>query len=310
MNKQFKLAMVVMWSIVSVVLIAMLVYGIRTGKGEELISSTFSSSDGSGGVQKEVSLDLDDCDNINLDFSSENITITVTNEDKIKIIERANKELKENEKFICDKSGKSINIRQGDSRSFKIFNFGIRLNRSLDVFIPSSYKKELNLETRSGNIKVNGDLVLTNFSTKLSSGNFKSNGSITADEAELSLTSGNITAKELLTKKYNIRASSGNIDVNSLSGSGDVKVTSGGIEINYKDIAEYARLEASSGNLRINLPKDLSFEFDGECSSGNIRSSFDLNYKNKKENRAEAKVGNGPYKKISARVTSGNININ
>lgn len=310
MNKQFKLAMLVMWSIISVALIALLVYGIRTGRGEELVSSTFSSNSGPGGVQKEISIGLEDCDNINFDFSSENIAITVTNEDKIKIVEKASKALKENEKFICEKRGKSIEVSQGDSRTFKLFNFGTGLNRNLEVFIPSSYKNELNVETSSGNIKINGDLALTKFSGKLSSGNLKSNGSITADEAELRLTSGNITVKELLTKKYSIKASSGNIDVDSLSGSGDVKVTSGGIEITYKDIDEYATLEASSGNVRINLPKELSFEFDGECSSGNIRSSFDMNYKNKKGNRAEAKVGNGPYKKISARVTSGNININ
>ncbi len=309
MYKRLKIIMIIIWSFIAIFLTSLLVYGIRTGKGAGDFFIDFKGNGISTKLQKEESVYIEDCDKIYLDLSSEDVVISSTEEDKLKVIESSSGTLEEKEKFTLTKEGNTISIRKGNPNTvFNIFSFG-HINRKIEVFIPKGYGKDLEVKLSSGNINISNDITLRDVIMSQSSGNFNSRSSITANSISLRASSGNIKANNLLVKAYELDTTSGNIDIAALSGSGQIEVTSGNIAVGYKEIDESSKVKASSGNISLTVPQGLSFEFQGKCTSGDINSSFDLSYKNKRGNDATVKVGNGPYKKLSAQTTSGNIKL-
>lgn len=269
----------------------------------------FNLIDAENKIQKEEFIDLSGCNDIILRFTSENIVISLTKENKLKVVETSNVDLKEEETFICKKVGNKLEITQGERNSIvHIFKIG-SFNRKIELFIPESYKENLEVNSSSGNIKINDNLNLNSVKCTQNSGNFKCEGALEVKDIDLKVSSGNINAKEILSRTYKINASSGNIHVGAILGSGDVAASSGNIELEYKDIEDYSTVKANSGNVKLSVPKGLNFEFWGECGSGDIRSSFDINYKNRHGSKATVTVGNEPHKKITVNTGSGNINL-
>lgn len=306
MNKGLIKALIAIWAIIAVMLTGLIVYAIVYGGNSWNI---FRWNGWSLMVQKNETVPLDNCNKISLDFSSEDIMVQTTDETELRVVEKSNRKLREEEKFTINKDGNTITVKKGDTPIvFNIFSFGY-IGRKIEVYIPKSYAKDLDIHVNSGNVTFNSNINLNNIKCAQSSGNFNSGFNITGNEVTLNTSSGNIKAESLETKSYDITTSSGNADISSLSGSGQVSASSGNIKINYKDISDYSKVSAHSGNLKLSLPNTLSFEFDGQCTSGDISANFDLDYKNKKGNKATAKVGQGPYKKVSADTSSGNINI-
>lgn len=305
MNKSLIKILLSIWIFIAVGLTGILVYGIVCNRSLGSLF-TFTFAGGADMIQKDEQVSLDSCNNINLEFPSDDIILRVTDDAKLRVVQSASTKLPENQKFTISKDGDSILVNKREV--IHIFSFGC-WNEKIEVYIPKSYSKNLNIRSSSGNVNFDSDMTLADLNCTLSSGNIHIYKNITANEVTLKASSGNINIQALGCSVYNVSTSSGNIDINSVSGSGGVFASSGNIKIDYKDIKDYSTAEAHSGNVRLTVPKELSFEFNGQCSSGDIDSNFDLSYKNKKGNQASGKVGDGPYKKINTRTTSGNIRI-
>jgi lia operon protein LiaG len=311
MNNDFKKVLIVIWGIIAIGLIAILVYGISNRNNTEEEFSFYNNAVSSElTVQKDENIDLNNINKINVEFSSSNIIVQTTDEPSIRIVQQSSRTLTENEKFTVKKQDNEVTIKRGDSKKFfSIFSF-TNMQDKIEVYIPENYIADIDIETSSGNIEFNSDIKLSNVNCKASSGCIVSKDNINATDVNLEASSGDISLGTLITNNYNVEASSGNIKINSLAGSGKLDTSSGNIKVQYKDIAEYSEVNASSGNIDLVIPEGLSFDFSGQCSSGRINSKYDLNYKNKKQNEATVKIGSGPYKKVSASTNSGNININ
>lgn len=308
MYKKLTKTMIVIWSVIAIMLIGVLVYGISTGKGAQDIFRIGDFSMGEAKIQKQESASLEGINKISLDFGRSNIEIIPTDEGEMKVIQKSDRKLRESDKFTISKEENTIEIKGNKwNIGFNIFSIGFE--EKIEVYIPKSYNKDLDVSLSSGNITMNSNITLNNVNYRQSSGNFEGRSNITANQVTIKSSSGNVNIDGLFTKSYEISQSSGNTEIKSLSGSGNIKGSSGNIKINYKDISEYSDVEITSGNVKMVIPKDISFEFDGHCASGNINSDFDMNYKDKRGKSASAQIGNGPYKKISANTTSGNINI-
>lgn len=301
MNKRSIKLTIGMLIVVIILLIAVLVRGIKYG-------GNFMMIIGSEKVQKQQIVDVANCSGINLlDYSGSNIEIKTTEDSKLKVVQTAYNKINDSEKFIIDKSGDKINIKRGtERRNFNLFNF--KFHEKIYLYIPKDYEKDLIIEGSSGNVKFLSAMKLNQLKYTWHSGNVESDYSIETNKASFDASSGNIRFEKLKTNYYDIVISSGNIQINSISGSGKVQATSGNIKVQYDDIKEYSSVEARSGNIHLGVPEGLNFEFNGRCSSGNINSNFNMN-KDSDGKTASAKVGNRPYKKIDAKVSSGNINI-
>ncbi|WP_234122743.1 DUF4097 family beta strand repeat-containing protein [Clostridium hydrogenum] len=294
--------MIAVFVFVVVALTAVLFYGTNHSMGDFLIVR------GHEKIQKQQSLALDGYNKINIDLSSDNVEIETTDSPKLKVVQTAYNKLKDEDKFTVEKNGDEINIKRKVQEFRSFFSFDFRINEKVYIYLPRSYDKNLSINCSSGNVNFMSDIKLNELDCDESSGNIKSEHEIQADKVSFTASSGNEEFEKLKSDSYNVNASSGNIEINSLSGAGKVEARSGNIQIKYEDIKDEADVEASSGNVSLTVPSDLSFEFNGQCSSGDINSNFNMN-KDEDGKEATAKVGKAPYKKISARTSSGNIRI-
>lgn len=286
----------------AVIMISMLCYLILNG-----------AEPGTATVQKEESQAIDNCSNINLDFTSAAIHIYTTEDSQLKVVEKSNTKLKEEEKFVTAREGDSVYIEDGNKDKgthrglINIFNFS--LGKSVEVYIPKGYSKDLTINATSGSVRLEDDMILNNLQCKNTSGSIKSEHELKVNKADINNVSGSIELEELASENYNIRVTSGAIRLRGLSGSGDIASVSGSIEANYKAIDEYSNVKATSGSIRLKLDKAINFDFQGHCTSGSINGNIDMNYEGKRRDTAEAKVGESPYAKLNASVVSGSIRV-
>jgi len=310
MNIRLKKILLVMWLIIAVGFTTLLIHGILNKSGSTgFFRFIGNSMESKLTIQKDENIELNTINKINLDFSSSNIIVQTTNEPNIRVVQMSASTLTDGEKFTVSKTDNEVTIKRSNSQKlFSIFNFG-KLQEKIELYIPEIYNNDLDLRSSSGNIEFISDISLGNINCNASSGNLVSENNITAKAINLTASSGNLSLNSLTSNNYKFRASSGNIRINSLSGSGDLQTSSGNIHVEYKNITEHLNATVGSGNINLVIPKGLSFEFNGICSSGNIKSNFDLNYKNKDGNEATAKIGSGPYKQIDVKTSSGNISI-
>lgn len=301
MNKRMIKLTIAILVVIIILLIAVLVRGTKYGDSFMIIK-------GSSKLQKQETMSIENCSEINfLDYSGSDIEIQTTEDSKLKVVQTAYNKINDDEKFTIGKSINEINIKcDTERRSFNLFNF--RFNEKIYLYIPKNYEKDLIIEDSSGNIKFLSAMKLDELRYTGHSGNIKSNYSIDAKKASFKLSSGNIELEKLKFNEYDVDSHSGNVYINSISGSGKISNRSGNIRILYADIKDYSRFEASSGNIRLNVPNNLSFEFNGSYSSGNIKTNFPTD-KDDDERTVLGKVGNGPYKKLDANISSGSIEI-
>ena len=290
MNIRLKKILLVMWLIIAVGFTTLLIHGILSKNGSSGFFSLIGNSmESKLTIQKDENIELNTINKINLDFSSSDIIVQTTNEPNIRAVQKSASTLTDDEKFTVANTNNELTINRGNSQKmFSIFNFG-KLGEKIELYIPKNYNKDLDIRSSSGNIEFKSDISLGNINCNARSGNLVVENNITAKDINLKVSSGNIILESLISNNYKFGASSGNITINSLSGSGELQTT--------------------SGNVDLVIPKGLSFEFNGSCSSGNISSNFDLSYKNEDGNEATAKIGSGPYKKIDVKARSGNISI-
>lgn len=187
----------------------------------------------------------------------------------------------------------------------------------------------INLKTSSGSIKFNGAVTAKNVSVKASSGNIYSNMSITSDESiELNTTSGSINTKSDITTKdlyahssaggirmsyvyaesYNIKCTSGSINVESISGGGSAYTSSGNIRLALNNPKGDLDFNSTSGSIKISLEPSLQFTLTARTKSGGIRTNFNTD-KNERGNYATANIGDNPTVNITATTSSGGIRV-
>lgn len=304
MDRNLKLLLIALWTIIAVFLFGVLVYNIISDKKGENMFSIFNKAD-TKKIQKQENSSAIDIKKISINCMSEDIYVFSTDEADVKVIEKSNRNLNENQKFQVSKQGDTLEIKQPSTITFNIF--GINFARKLEVYIPKKYTEALEVDSSSGNVTIEDDFTLNSINIKQHSGNFLSNGIIKAEDIELKGSSGSINAAGISSNNWRCELTSGNMVLNNVSGSGYAKCTSGDINITFTRLGDLEDIQGSSGDINIYVPVEENFSFEGSCSSGEINSDFSLSYKNK--NHEASLKGNNSDKKITAKVSSGDINL-
>ncbi|HEY5562127.1 MAG TPA: DUF4097 family beta strand repeat-containing protein [Clostridiaceae bacterium] len=305
MNKSLIKLLIGIWAVIALFLTCILIYQISSGNKINIMNF-------SGGVlklQKEESSTLNNVTKLDLNFSSGDVIVKTTKEEQIRVVQKAPGKLKDNQKFVMTKEGDTLKVKEENKIfSLNIFNWA-SFNQVYEVYIPENYDKDVYINNSSGNMNIDSIFNLNNMELSESSGNITSDYSIKSKNFLLKSSSGNVKLGEVFSDTFNLSTSSGNINVKPLSGGGSIFASSGNIEVGLSQIGDKVDLSANSGNIIIDIPSKLGFKLDGNSSSGNINSDFDISYKNNNRNNGTIKVGDGPYKEITARTSSGNINI-
>jgi len=279
-------------------------------------------------LRNTIEIPLSQAESLSVDYGSKNLEIYVWQEDRIVIKEYLRSSRSDALATTTIDNGRAVVTGGQTYWSFRLLWGGLG-EEKIEIYLPESGLKTLELETGSGNItakeafSLNGESV----SVQAGSGNIRWNstkadfialqagsGNIRAEEllgsqVQVKTNSGNITLKDVTGSLYT-RAGSGNVTVSGLSGGCEAETGSGNLKVEAEQVTEDVSLETGSGNQRLELPEGLSFELQVDTGSGNISTDYDseLSY-NKKGNEASGQVGEAPVCRISSKAGSGNVSI-
>lgn len=309
MNKTLIKVLIIIWSIIAISFTSLFIYFIiNKGVNSMPFYFSFHNSDNANlneQIDKEIS--TDNINKISVDCLSSNIVILNSDDSNIRIVQKSTKDLPDNQKCQINQGNGELTVNLDSYRNFGFFWFNLNKN-IIEIYIPKNYNKDLYLKTASGDIEFNSEITLNSLTCKDSSGEVNSKEKINSNDATIKISSGDISLHEIISNNYDIETASGDISVDSLSGSGKVSAASGDIRLKYKDIASSSKVNTASGDIHLTVPDGLNFEFNGSCTSGNINSNLDLNY-TKGKKQASFTSGNDVNKKIEASTISGDISI-
>lgn len=264
--KKRKITALVLLCILTAGLCGIFAYGMtghdiyRIGYGSRLDHGGAASVYGSPQLvmEQEVSLDGIDKISVQYDMNSNDIMIYESEGDFLTVREYSELDLKEEDLSTVTVKGGELEVRgkprNGRSFQIRIGLFGVRSPYGYtEIGLPSSYKGQLELATASGEIESQIDIALEKeFQASSSSGDVTI-PNITAKTVSLHCTSGDIEAGAIHTDvndaagTVTIATSSGNIEVDQLTGGMDIESTSG--EITVKQLTGETKIKSSSGNI-------------------------------------------------------------
>lgn len=338
---------IIIWTIVLVVLLGVLIYGIVAS--DNVFRNVFQMSGwdngfnftiGSGylGEDAEKGLSVekkgDEVSGIVLDFTNEDIKVLKSSDHMIRIEQTSAETLPDEQVMRFGvRDGKLIAQSGLIGKNF----IGMKQHSTITLHVPEGYSYELNFDTSSGRVDVDGgnygmleidtasgEITVKNVAAKAfeldsTSGRVTLDSS-TADWVDISTTSGEITALNVTTKTMNFDSTSGRIiasgstelfEANTMSGEVEVEfsglrkfdadTTSGEITITCNDAQNLESIEADSvsGAVHITLPENRGFEVDFNSISGDLHNQFEM---------VEDTHKNGEIE-ISVDTTSGALDI-
>lgn len=262
----------------------------------------------SAGLRNTITLSGDQVEELELTYSSQNIAFFTSDSEDIIIKEYLSSDREEAKATVSLNGGRAV-ITGGSGINFGMFRLNMGGWERIEVYLPDKLFQRVSVLVSSGNVTAQEKFVLKcrNLLLQTTSGNIRWEGSIWAEETGFQVTSGNITLKDI-EGVVNVEASSGNINLDRMSGNGTLEAKSGNIRVIAEDITGDLFLETSSGNIKLELPRELQFHFMANTSSGNIKTDFDNNLSyNNKGNQAMGEVGENPTIQIDMRAQSGNV---
>ena len=182
--------------------------------------------------------------------------------------------------------------------------------RIVTVKIPRDYTYEkLTITQGSGETKITGINALEN-DIDIGSGKFtfEKNSSVMSDRFKIDLGSGDATFKDIYTKEYEINLGSGKLNVENLTGKGDIEMGSGSAYIKFAD-SPNGSLDMGSGYMKMTIPDETNTTFDFDIGSGTVEidnGEFTARYGHLKD--GVVVLGNGDFK-YDAELGSGKIDI-
>ncbi|MFH0347923.1 DUF4097 domain-containing protein [Bacillus vallismortis] len=158
----------------------------------------------------------------------------------------------------------------------KEFQFLNGFNRSfLVVRIPYDYKGDLTVRTSSGDISVDGNqrLALIELNAASASGDMRVTD-VRLQDMKVKGSSGDVTISNTVSKTADIDLASGDANLADVSGSLDVKLTSGNLDAALKKVTGPVSVTLTSGDADLSLPENGSFTVKAKSSSGSVSSPY------------------------------------
>lgn len=310
MNRSVKITLIIILSLLIITLISFMIGVIVFGYDYNFNISSYE-------LVKKEEYKLSDIDKININTTSANIEFYESDSDSIIIEQYSSKKIEEKELFTYNISGKNFNIKDGKQRRFLyIFSFGFR-GWFYKIYLPKDYQEEvivktvsgdivlhdnvndlnnLSMTTTSGDISVEENLKTKKLSIRTVSGDVKLS-TVNAVNTEIKTTSGDIIVNSITNDSY-IKSISGDIEINQLEGNIKLITTSGDVEIDKFHMKNASSIKTVSGEVDVNFTKDTNYEVITKTISGDVSLPSDSSIN-----------GNSPYNKLNIKTTSGDIEI-
>ncbi|MBU8748138.1 DUF4097 domain-containing protein [Bacillus subtilis] len=193
----------------------------------------------------------------------------------------------------------------------KEFQFLNGFNRStLIVRLPYDYKGDLAVRTSSGDVSVAGNdhLALSELNAVSASGN-TSVTDVRIQDLKVKASSGDVFISNTVSKTAGIDLASGDANLVHVSGSLDVKMTSGDFNAVLKKVTGPVSVTLISGDANLSLPKKGSFAVNALSASGDVSSPYSFADKaHKEQHHITGTQGSGQHP-IDIKTDSGDLAI-
>jgi DUF4097 and DUF4098 domain-containing protein YvlB len=173
-----------------------------------------------------------------------------------------------------------------------------------EIHIPKMFAGNLLVNLKSGNLTSNYNMNYRSIKLSVSSGNMNVS-SVSSENIMVNVSSGNIKIYNCQ-GNVNVVNKSGNITIDNFSGDGMFEKKSGNISLNINDINGDLFLSTKSGIINLKVSDNISFIFDADVRSGNIRIP---NMRTQVNTKTQHIIGSDPIYTIFAKIGSGNINV-
>lgn len=193
--------------------------------------------------------------NISIDTISSDINVIPTDEKGVKVhwygtVYSHNKNFPE-----CISKMDGSTLRVEIRQKIKI-NLGFSFDYSkikLDIFVPKSYAGNLEADTTSGNLNIQG---------------------LTLKKLSYNTVSGNLKASSISTENTKTDTTSGNVFLNDFTGDFHGDSVSGDTKILYAAFSNSIDIDTTSGDSEITLPGNSIFKVNFDTVSGDFKNDF------------------------------------
>jgi lia operon protein LiaG len=255
--------------------------------------------------EQEEKISVHAVDVIELDITSEDLTIVPTDEEKLKVI-ATGRDLN-HVKFDVDRDHGTVKI---DLKP-KWYSFSNTNELKLLVYVPRNKVFHITAKAVSRVVQV-GD----HKSPKWSIGNL--NMDVSAGTSNLrNLKVGNLlyngTSADVFVDRVNAGQAtmdtfSGNMNISHYTGALNLASTSGNIRIQVDKLIGNIHTEILSGSATMYLPKDSSFTLRSGLQSGQMTATYPIKLQKLSPTETIGKSGSGKYK-IETEIASGELSI-
>ncbi|MEK5084505.1 LiaG family protein [Bacillus sp. FSL H8-0515] len=181
---------------------------------------------------------------------------------------------------------------------------------SLVVRVPYDYKGDLTVRTSSGDVSVDGNdhLAISGLHAISASGNI-SVTDVRLQGLNVKGSSGDVTISNTVSKTAGLDIASGDADLADVSGSLEIKMTSGDLEASLKKVTGHVSVMLTSGDADLTLPQNGSFTVDAKSASGDVSSSYSFaDTAHKEQHHLTGSQGSGRHP-IEIKTDSGDLVI-
>ncbi|MDR2558826.1 MAG: DUF4097 domain-containing protein [Oscillospiraceae bacterium] len=214
--------------------------------------------------------------------------------------------------FSAEINGDTLIVREKGAIFRRGWNWiwGWNSSRSaLGIELPQEFYNKISIELTSG--RLNGELPETdNLHVNITSGSvtLDYNHDNNANHLRSHSTSGNITINGFPSATYDIYLTSGSQQITGLSGSGNIRMTSGTARVDFAEWNGDLNLRITSGNANITVPRGSGADINFSRTSGSMK--YDLDGDSGRLDRSGSVIAGGSNRqRVTADLTSGSASI-
>ena len=264
---------------------------------KEVFNLNFTNSKDKLKIVSENTLSLKNITDINLQLDVDDVSFLENeNSNEIKIIEKCTRDLSKEEQLKINVENNKINIHRNSN--LNINSLGKSFSRQVLIYLPSTYKNDLNLKLSLGNIDFDYNLNLNKLNLNLTTGSVNIKD-LKCNSFILEGRTGDFSIDNLICEEYDISLNTGSINVSDISGKGYINNTVGNIKSGISNMTGDTEISSSTGDIEVNILKEFDFIINSSCDIGEIKNDF-------KENS----IGKNPKYTLIIDCGIGNIKIN
>ncbi|WP_158737848.1 DUF4097 family beta strand repeat-containing protein [Alteribacillus sp. YIM 98480] len=269
-----------------------------------LLANVSNYVPGIASSNKHLEETLQEADSIQINALSSDVTIQTHDKDTVSIETSARN--KDNDVKITQDSH-AVKITQPKQHWFSFFTLGE--NSNWVVTIPEAFKGRLSIHGGSSDFRFENEQEkrYKSIQTDIASGDtYMTN--IKTEEIDLSAKSGNLTLNDVQTDKAAVETISGNININDYTGPLTANVTSGNINVQWKEIKNDVRMNVTSGDVDLQVGQE-NVRLCVSVVSGDIRNDVALDTIEQSGNRSLKGTKGAGDVLIHLKSVSGNLYI-